>query len=167
MRGEAEIMPGIKVWQLKELDAQMHEAFLDLNEAFTAKRYEYVSEKGLAVTNWFRAHDARHATMKSMVEVCCPIVSYTGQAFEKLGKPEIAMDLYRYVIHRGCMGMLPFTRLAILLERAGDFTEAVGVCDKAMNNKWFSSPTAQGAKEEFSKRKARLKKKLARSTAIP
>jgi hypothetical protein len=141
----------------------MYEAFLDLNEAYSAKRYDYVAEKGLAVINCFRAYDAGHVPMKSMVERCCPIVSYTGQAYEKLGKPEIAEDLYRYVIYRGCMGMLPFTRLAILLERDGEIQEAISICDKAMANKWFQGATVEGAQREFSKRKARLENKLAKT----
>lgn len=130
--------------------------------AYQAKKYDDVAREGLSILNEFRAFDERHVPMKSMVDNCCPIVSFAGQAFEKLGKPEIAKDLYRYVIHRGCMGMLPFTRLTILLERDREFQEAIGVCDKALTNKRFSGPTAEGAQREFSKRKARVENKLAK-----
>lgn len=58
------------------------------------------------------------------------------------------------------MGTLPFKRCAILLEREEAYEQAIEVCDIALRNSWFNPPTAAGAKEEFSKRKARLETKL-------
>lgn len=153
-------MPIFGNMRTTSLERKMDKVCSTLYPAYQAKNYEYVASTGLAIINEFRAYDVNHVPMKSMVETCCPIVSYTGQAYEKLGKPEIAQELYRWIIRRGCIGLLPFTRLAILLERDGDLPGAIVVCDKAMRNKWFGTSTAQGAQREFSKRKARLEKKL-------
>lgn len=99
-----------------------------------------------------------------MVEECCPIVSHSGQAFEKLGKPEIAMELYQWMIKLGCLGTLPFTRLVILREKDCDYAGAIEVCDKALANTWFNGPTREGATEEFTERKTRCQAKLEKAS---
>ncbi len=142
------------------LENRLDKAGTSLYEGYQKKQYCKVADKGLELLREFKAFDRDHTASKNAVEACCPIVSFTGQSLEKLDRPEEALDLYWWIIQRGCMGMLPFTRCAVLLERQKAYEQAIGVCDAALSNTWFNPPTAKGAKEEFTKRKQRLEGKL-------
>ena len=145
---------------LYELNKTLKEASITLHEDYHQKKYGLVATRGMRLLQEFMDFDRTFAPLRESVEVCCPIVSYTGQSLEKLDAEDKAIELYSWIIHRGCMGTLPFTRLAILLERQSDYSGAIGVCDKAIENKWFYPSTAKAAEVDFSKRKARLEKKM-------
>ena len=145
---------------LNELNKTLKEAFLTLHEDYNQKKYGLVAISGMKILQEFMDYDRTSVPLKESIELCCPITSFTGLSLEKLDAEDKAIELYSWIIERGCMGTTPFTRLAILLERQGNYSEAIGVCDKAIENKWFNPSTAKGAEVEFSRRRARLEKKM-------
>lgn len=145
---------------LYEWNKTLKEASITLHEDYHKKKYRLVATAGMKILEEFMDYDRASDPLKESIELCCPIVSFTGQSLEKLHAEEEAIELYIWIIARGCMGTLPFTRLTILLERQGNYSGAIGVCDKAIENKWFYPSTAKAAEVEFSKRRARLEKKM-------
>lgn len=82
-----------------------------------------------------------------------------ARELERMGKPDEALVIYRNILLDFTpIGTVYYERPAILLERKGEYQEAIAICDMAIANL-----KQEGAKEEFRRRKARLKKKLAKT----
>lgn len=130
-------------------------------EAYTTKDFSAAANNGINAIDKLKSYDSSHPVDEDLLLSCCVLASFTGQSLEKLDRDDEAIGVYRWIIGRGCGGMLPFTRLAILLERRREYEAAIGVCDAALSNDIFDHPTREGAQREFSKRRKRLEAKAA------
>ena len=126
-------------------------------EAYANKDYKKAIDIGLPELARVQAKDGSGKGLSlDTLELCCVVVSFVGQSLEKVDREQEAVDLYDWITLRGCIGLLPFTRLAIILERQKQYEKAIEVCDRAINNRFSHAPTAQRAQADFSKRKTRL-----------
>jgi len=84
-----------------------------------------------------------------------------AQTLEKQGKPEEALFLYLKILKEYIpYGTAYYERPAIILERIGQFKEAIAICDRAI--KIMNTILFRGDPESFKKRKIRLEKKISK-----
>lgn len=77
-------------------------------------------------------------------------------ALERTGNIDESLIIYRYILHNYTpIGTVYYERPAILLERRGEYQEALAICDMAIANL-----KQEKAREHFRRRKARLEKKM-------
>lgn len=88
-----------------------------------------------------------------------------GYALEKNGQFEEALKIYYDLIYnRKPLGRMFYKRPAILLEKLKEYEKAIEICDLVLNSlDRFEKVDQEMAIEEFTKRKERLLKKLAKS----
>lgn len=89
----------------------------------------------------------------------------TGYALEKNGQSKEALEIYFDLIYNHKpIGRTFYKRPAILLEKLKEYEKAIEICDLVLNSlDRFEKVDQEMAIEEFTKRKERLLKKLAKS----